>query len=122
MITHTAPCPACGASRPFTPREAFIYTEHLRELNASPYAKASQPGAEDHQLYGNLHANCPDCGAEVVVHFNIVLHRYISLLQARFPQRFEAGTDVPAFEFVQRLDGELSSVAIEPDIQLEEAV
>jgi phage FluMu protein Com len=118
MITHSAKCPACGTVQRFTPEEVAVYAENLGELKASPYSSHEQPGADDHQLYGYVLSHCPKCRADVIVHFNIVLHRYLALVSQALPEQFGRDGEISALELFERLGGTLESIAIEPEVDL----
>lgn len=116
MITYAAACPGCRAEVRFEPTESQVYAESLIELQVDPYADPRHPGADDHQLYGYCLAKCPRCGTDVIVHFNIPLHRYLALLQTLLPEDWAAAKDVPAQALFERLEGDLRSFTIDPDV------
>lgn len=116
MITYAAACPACRAETRFTPTESQVYAESLMELQVDPYADPRHPGADDHQLYGYCLARCPQCAADVIVHFNIPLHRFLALLQTLLPEAYAAAEEVSAQALFERLAGDLRSFTIDPDV------
>ena len=114
MLTYSAACPSCASSQTLVPEEAQIYVESLGELKASPYRVPDYPGAEDHQLFGYCLSHCPGCGTALIVHFNVVLHRYLALVESHFSERFAADEAVEALALLEALDGDLSFIAIDP--------
>lgn len=116
MLTYADTCPACRADIQFTPSESQVYAEPLIELKAEPFADPRHPGAEDHQLYGYCLAKCPRCSMDVIVHFNIPLHRYLALVNSLLPEAYESDMDVDAQELFARLRGDLRSFTVSPAV------
>ncbi len=114
MLTYGAACPSCSSRQTLVPEETQIYVESLGELKASPYRVPDYPGAEDHQLFGYCLSHCPNCGTSLIVHFNVVLHRYLALVESHFPEPFETGAPIEAQSLFETLDGDLSFIAIDP--------
>lgn len=114
MLTYSAACPSCGSSHDLAPEEAQIYVESLAELKASPYRVPDYPGAEDHQLFGYCLTHCPQCDTSLILHFNVVLHRYLALLESHFPEEFSADGQIEAKALFDALDGDLGFIAIDP--------
>jgi hypothetical protein len=118
MLTYRATCPSCKTEQTLEPEESQIYAEALSDLKASPYRVPDHPGADDHELFGYCLSHCPNCGTSLIVHFNVVLHRYLALIESHFPADFAAETPVEAKALFEKLDGDLSFVAIDPVLDI----